>query len=210
VKWKDELMKVIHLISGGDSGGGKTHVFTLLNKLKEQVNIELICLIRGPFYDEACELGIPSTLMEQKTRFDVSVVRSLADKINNEGIDLLHCHGARANFVAALLKRKVSIPLLTTVHSDYTQDFTHNSYKRLIFTTLNRFGLNRMDYYLAVTNVFTDMLVEQGFNKDKIYTIYNGISIGNQTVVDKAYTGSDMVFGCVTTLRPIKGTHILM
>ena len=28
-------MKVLHMISGGDSGGAKTHLFTLLDELKK-------------------------------------------------------------------------------------------------------------------------------------------------------------------------------
>ena len=40
-------MKVIHLISGGDTGGAKTHVLSLLQKLNEQITAQLI-RCRGP------------------------------------------------------------------------------------------------------------------------------------------------------------------
>ncbi len=52
-------MKVIHLISGGDSGGAKTHVMTLLGALQEVVEIQLVCLTEGPLYDEALIRGYP-------------------------------------------------------------------------------------------------------------------------------------------------------
>ena len=42
----------MHLISGGDSGGAKTHLFELLDKLKLSCDICVACLMKGPFYQE--------------------------------------------------------------------------------------------------------------------------------------------------------------
>lgn len=200
-------MKIIHLISGGDSGGAKTHVFTLLKALQQQINVQLVCLIDGPFYREATEIGINVVLLEQKNRLDFSVLKVLTDKIKDEKVDILHCHGARANLIAVVLKKKIKIPIITTVHSDYKLDFVHSFYKKIIFTGVNRFCLKRMDYYFPVTNIFKEMLGQQGFDRKKMFTIYNGIEIIDSIKERKVIIP---VFGCVTTLRPIKGTHVLL
>ena len=42
-------MKVIHLISGGDSGGAKTHVLSLLQNLNKTITAQLVCFRDGPF-----------------------------------------------------------------------------------------------------------------------------------------------------------------
>ena len=43
-------MKVIHLISGGDTGGAKTHVLTLLDNLRKMnIDAELLCIMEGIF-----------------------------------------------------------------------------------------------------------------------------------------------------------------
>lgn len=203
-------MKVMHLISGGDTGGAKTHVITLLKELQKNVSIELVCLAEGIFEKEARDAGIHTIIYKQKSRFDLSVIHRLADKLNNEDFDVLHCHGARANFVAAFLKKKIHIPMVTTVHSDYRLDFAHHFYKKIIFTNLNRFGLNRMDYYLAVTGMFKEMLIHQGFKEEKIHIIYNGINIEATSKVYSFDENSRVTFGCVTRLVPIKGTHVLL
>ena len=52
-------MKVIHLISGGDTGGAKTHVLSLLQKLNEQITAQLICFREGEFAQEARGPGHP-------------------------------------------------------------------------------------------------------------------------------------------------------
>ena len=52
-------MKVIHIISGGDTGGAKTHVHSLLKGLNGHIQADMVCFTDGPFVEEARELGIP-------------------------------------------------------------------------------------------------------------------------------------------------------
>ena len=40
-------------------------------------------------------------LYEQRSRFDLSVLNKLLTLIREEGFDLVHAHGARANLIAA-------------------------------------------------------------------------------------------------------------
>ena len=42
-------MRVIHLISGGDVGGAKTHVLSLLQGLNQAHRVLLVCFMEGPF-----------------------------------------------------------------------------------------------------------------------------------------------------------------
>ena len=42
-------MKIMHLISGGDVGGAKTHVISLLEELSKGNEVELVCFVDGPF-----------------------------------------------------------------------------------------------------------------------------------------------------------------
>ena len=41
-------MKVLHLISGGDTGGAKTHVHTLLAGLTPRIQVKMVCFTEGP------------------------------------------------------------------------------------------------------------------------------------------------------------------
>ena len=54
-------MKVITLISGGDSGGAKTHVHSLLQNLSRTIEVTMVCFLEGPFAQEARELGPDTT-----------------------------------------------------------------------------------------------------------------------------------------------------
>lgn len=170
-------MKVFHLISGGDTGGAKTHIMALLSALKEEIDVTLGVFIDDVFLDEAKALGIPTKLFLQKSRFDLSVIDKLAEFIKEQNIELVHCHGARANFIAFFLRRKVDVPFITTVHSDYRLDFKGVFYKQLIFKNLNYFALKKFKNFIAVSDNFKYMLLERGFTDKNIDVVYNGIDL---------------------------------
>ena len=167
-------MNVMHMISGGDSGGAKTHLFSLLDKLKSQCNIVVVCLMRGVFYNEILEKDIDTVLFEQKTRFDLSVVKGIKELLKERKIDILHVHGARANFIAMFLKKHISIPIVTTMHSDYRLDFD-TFFKKLVYTNLNVLSLNKLDYFIAVSESFREMLIDRNFKPNNIHRVYNGM-----------------------------------
>ncbi|WP_422486175.1 polysaccharide pyruvyl transferase CsaB [Gudongella sp. DL1XJH-153] len=173
-------MKVLHLISGGDTGGAKTHIIALLKGLNKRIDAEIICFIEDTFYDDVVKAGIPIKVFKQKSRSDLTIISRLVEEIEDKGYDIIHCHGARANFIAQFLKGKVDKPFITTIHSDYKLDFKDNFYKRLVYTTLNTIALRRFDYYIGVSDLFRKMLVERGFRRDRIFVTYNGIDCDSQ------------------------------
>jgi len=173
-------MKVLHIISGGDSGGAKTHVFSLLEELKNRIDVKIICLTPGVFYQEILEKDIPVELFLQKHRYDLKVIKGIVELIRKEGYQILHAHGARANFIAAILKMYINIPVVTTVHSDYRLDFTGNIYRRIVYTGLNVLSLRFLDYYIGVSENFRNMLVSRGYPRENVFTVYNGIDFDKE------------------------------
>ncbi|MGN9163735.1 glycosyltransferase [Tissierellaceae bacterium HCP3S3_D8] len=170
-------MKVLHLISGGDTGGAKTHLISLVKGLNKIIDAKVICFIEDTFYEDVKKANIDIEVYKQKSRSDMSVVNRLVREIKENNYDVIHCHGARANFVGMFLKRKIDRPMITTIHSDYRLDFKDNFYKRLVFTTLNTIALKKFNYYIAISDNFKDMLIERGFKPDSIYIAYNGIDL---------------------------------
>ena len=56
-------MKIIHLISGGDVGGAKTHVLSLLQGLGKTEQVRLVCFTEGAFADDARAMGIETLVL---------------------------------------------------------------------------------------------------------------------------------------------------
>lgn len=166
-------MKVIHLISGGDSGGAKTHVHMLLQNLSRTIDVTMVCFMEGPFSQEARELGIPTVVLPGQNIF--RVYTQLKRMIQEGGYDLIHCHGARGNMMGALLRRTTGLPVVSTVHSDYRLDYLGRPLSRITYGTVNTLALRRLDYRIGVSDAMTDLLISRGFDPDKLFTIYNGL-----------------------------------
>ena len=166
-------MKVIHLISGGDSGGAKTHVLSLLQHLNETITAQLVCFRDGPFAEEARSMGIPTKIMGGNNILKIR--RELADYIRREGFQIVHCHGSRANMTGALLRKITGLPVVTTVHSDYRIDYMGRPLARCTFGAINTWALRRLDYHIGVSDAMVDLLISRGFPADRFFAIYNGI-----------------------------------
>ncbi len=214
-------MKVIHLISGGDTGGAKTHVLTLLDNLRKMnIDAELLCIMEGIFTREARELGIPVTVIPQVRRWDIGVIRKILAYINQSGCDLVHCHGARANYIAMFIMGKVKVPMITTLHSDYKLDFKGNVRKQMIYTPINAFALRRFKHILTVTKAFKNMLVSRGFDSSRLHVIYNGIdfnkplkAVSPQEFMSHAgldYDDSKKYVGIAARMYAVKGVDVFL
>lgn len=209
-------MKVLHLISGGDCGGALTHVLTLLKRLiKDGIDAELLCIMDGPFTKEAKKANIPIKIIYQKKRYSLKPMMDIKKYIENGGYDLVHCHGARANYIALFIKNKLDMPFATTLHSDYMLDFKDKLYKQIIFMPINAIALRRFKYILTVTKSFQNMLKKRGFRKNKLFVIYNGISFDREIDIipkDKflekyniKYDKDKIYIGVAARLQLVKG-----
>lgn len=165
-------MKVLHLISGGDSGGAKTHVLSLLSDLNKNIQADLVCYMEAEFSRDARELGIPTTVYDGNFTDALGKTR---ERIEKGGYDLVHCHGSRANLVGALLKKHFSIPFISTVHSDYKLDYLGRPVAKMTYGVLNAASLRKMDYHVCVSDCMRDTLIERGFKPNELFAIYNGV-----------------------------------
>lgn len=161
------------MIGGGDVGGAKTHVLSLVAKLAEENEVLLVSFREGEFADDARKMGINTLVI--KSANPLRDVRTLRQTIKDGNFDIIHCHGAKANVMATLIKRHIRVPVITTVHSDYRLDYMGNIIKLLTNGLLNTVALRALDGYIGVTDAFVDLLIERGFDPHKLYTLNNGI-----------------------------------
>jgi len=211
-------MKVIHLISGGDSGGAKTHVLSLLQHLNESITAQLVCFRDGPFADEARSLHIPTMIIGGNNIFRIR--RQLTEVIRQGGYQVIHCHGARANMIGALLRKATGLPVVTTVHSDYKLDYMGRPFSRLTFGSINAWALRQLDYRIGVSDAMVNLLIDRGFPPDKFYAIYNGIDftpapdqgarLPYLRSLGADVDGDSVVVGIAARLNPVKDMSTLI
>lgn len=211
-------MNIMHMISGGDVGGAKTHVLSLLTGLNKTENIHLVCFTEGEFADEARQLGIPTTVIEDKNLLRAR--KRILAMIRHDGYQVIHCHGARANMMGMLLKRRARLPMVSTIHSDYRLDYLGRPLASLTYGNINKLALPCFDAWIGVSGQMSDMLIERGFDPQRIFTLYNGVDFATERkpLPREEYLKSlglevdenTVVFGIAARISPVKDLPTLI
>lgn len=205
-------MKVLHLIGGKEIAGSKNHLISLLKNFSKG-EVILAVFEKGAIYTEAQKYGIDVRFLDQKTRYDMSVISSLKNLIKKEAISILHTHGPRANLFGYFVRKTENIIWTTTVHSDPRYDFIGRGLKGKLFTIMNVAVLKKANHCFAISNRFAKMLRDIHVTCP-IKTIYNGISFSekqktffNETNLN--LSKKDFVIIMVGRLHPIKGHEVV-
>lgn len=206
-------MKVLHLISGGETGGSKNHLLSLLEKMNKE-DILLGVFQEGTLYNEAKAKGISTVLFGQTSRYDFSIINRIKKVIKEDHIELVHTHGPRANLYTYLVRKLVSFKWITTIHSDPTKDFIKGGIKGKLFTAINMTVIKKIDHFFAVSDRFKKMIIDFGIPAEKITSIYNGISFdipltSHLTREQLKLQEDDFVVTMVARLHPIKGHTVV-
>ncbi len=211
-------MKVLHLIGGGDIGGAKVHVLSLVKELQKNIKVKIVAFRPGVFADEAKQKGIDIEVV--KTGSIISDVIKVTRIIKDGNFQILHSHGSKANMVATIVKIFYKIPVVTTVHSDYRLDYMGSFFRTYTLGLINRVALRFIDYYIAVSSNFKEMLISRNFNPDKIFILYNGTDFSQPLkVYDKteflrkyslSFDDNDIIIGILARLDPVKGLDIFL
>ncbi|UOQ94418.1 glycosyltransferase family 4 protein [Halobacillus shinanisalinarum] len=201
-------MKVLHLNAGNETGGGMKHILSLLNELDHD-QVVLGVFEDGEMVQRAQELGIETVHFKQAFPFDLSVVFQINRYIQQEKIDIVHTHGPRANVLMRLLKPKLQIPWVLTLHSDPDDDFIGHGVKGELFTRLHKRAIRSADHCMAISERFRKRLLQMNVPNHKITTIYNGIDFSktpemNWERKNFGFTEEDFLIAMVARFEPVK------
>lgn len=209
----------LHIISGGDSGGAKMHVLSLLEGLAEKgCRVLLVCFMEGNFAIEANEAGIPVMILPRDRILGNTLW--LKRYIERNGVDIVHCHGSRANMYGALLRSRIDAPVLTTIHSDPDLDYMGRPVADRIFGRINRQSLRKIDWQVCVSDELQRKMEEKGIPADHLFQICNGIDCENFSPAvtrEQWYRerglqipADAVVFGTAARLSPVKDITTLI
>ncbi len=167
-------MRILQMMGGGDVGGAKTHIMTLVQALSKENDVCLVSFRDGDFPREAISRGLNVKVFQYVNPYTCrNKVLKLIEEFKPE---IMHCHGSKANLVGAMVRaKKHSLPLMTTVHSDYRLDYMENALKQYTYGTLNAIALRFMDFYQPVADRMARTLITRGFDPQKMCVIYNGM-----------------------------------
>ncbi|URM33432.1 glycosyltransferase family 4 protein [Cytobacillus firmus] len=192
------------------------HILDLLETLNQD-EFFLGVFEHGQMFDRAFKRGINTKLFKQKSKYDFSIINKVTRFIDEEGIDIIHTHGPRANLFGCLIKRKRPECIwVTTVHSNPFHDFLGKGVAGKVFTRLHLMVLKKPDHYFAISSRFKNLLSSQGIEEKKITTIFNGIDFSPSQATDKVnrknlgLNEDYFVIIMIARLTPVKGHSIAL
>ena len=140
--------------------------------------------------------------------------------IRHDDCQLLHCHGARANMIGALVQRQARIPVISTIHSDYRLDYLGRPLAALTYGNINKVALRRFDAWIGVSDGMRQLLISRGFDPQRIFPLYNGVDFSTplKTVprdewlrgIGLTPTDKTVVFGFAARISPVKDMTTLV
>lgn len=205
-------MKVLHINSGLEKGGGLFRIVNLLTEAKnENEAFELLTLAEGPVTQAAKKAGIKTKVLGTKNRYDLTALNRLVNYINKHNFDIVHTHGARANLYLSLIHKRINAKWVITVYSDPLKDFSGRGVIGNVFTKLNLNALKKADGVFAITQNFSDLLVNKiGVSKTNICVIYNGIFFHKDEKIPSKYAHPYFNIINVARAEKIKGQDLLL
>ncbi|MFL0194614.1 glycosyltransferase family 4 protein [Clostridium sp. WILCCON 0269] len=200
-------IRVLQVISANDTGGGGVHVLNLAFYSQNVFHCTIGTIGEGELYEKSKSLKIDTVKFKKNPTYG----KDIMEYIMQNQIDIVNFHGAKAFFIYYLLRNKITVPAVATVHSNYKKDFLNNKIKYLFYTPLSSISLKKFKYYICVSNYLKNLLEKNNFKGEK-FIVTNGIDFHNINIkcnrenIRKKYgiLKDDFVYVNVARMHPIK------
>jgi glycosyltransferase involved in cell wall biosynthesis len=171
-------VKVLQLISSGGYYGAENMLLNLCASQQKagcENSLMLFYNVHVPnveFYERARRRGLSVRMVHCQGRADWGAVRQIEECIQEDGIDLLHTHGYKADLYGYVAARRSGKPIVATCHN-----WVGGTAALGIYNRLDRMALKRFQRLAAVSDAVAQRLLDSGVAAKKIRTIANGIDV---------------------------------
>jgi len=215
-------IRIAHFLSSRleTLAGGDLVILNLIKYLdREKFESSIVCFHESRYpglpliIKIAQERAINTRMIEVKGRFDLSAVSKMRKFLRSEKIDILHCHGYKADVIASLIPKNIRPKTVTTLHGWWIG----SSLKLKFYDWLDLMAIRDFDGIVTVADHIKEELLRKGFSPGKIECIPNGVDVkkanscNGSKVRDELKIASDStVIGIAGRLNKEKGHEFLL
>lgn len=170
--------RIVHLINSGGFYGAEQVLLTLAKSSSRlgmtstilcfedarQGNLELL--------QRASAAGIEAKQLPCRKRIDRSALRNLLNRLKDLKVDLLHTHGAKADFYGLIAAKKLDLPVVATLHL-----WSQTPFIVRLYDWLDALLLRFFDRVVGVSGAIAEEMVEKGIPRHLIRVIRNGVDL---------------------------------
>lgn len=168
--------KVLCVIDNLEFGGGERGFAQLAAGLKDRHEILFACQPGGPLGERLRELGVAIRPLDFRRQVSPARIFRLLAILREEGIELVHSMGARADFSARIAARLAGTPVVVSTIAMFVAGYDIPRGKRLLYRAAIRWSERLCDGFIAVSEAVKHTLVEDhGIPRGKVVRIYSGV-----------------------------------
>ncbi len=199
------MIKVLHVLTDSNIGGAGTYVATCLEYCDSKQVLQTVVLPKGSsavniMRHTGVEI-IEADITPDKS-LDFGSVGVIKKIIKSGGYDIVHAHGSASARIAA---RGVCKCVFTKHTLSYAGTGVKGCLNKLLYRAMG-------GYAIAVSDAAYQNLIDLGFNKNKIYTVKNGVGdigvpssdLHAKSKISFGIDPSKFVVGCVARFSPEK------
>ncbi|HKD78139.1 MAG TPA: glycosyltransferase family 4 protein [Candidatus Angelobacter sp.] len=209
---RSDKLRVLQLISSGGYYGAENMLLNLcLGQEKSGCRNSLVLFynVHVPsveFYERARRRGISVRMVHCQGRADWRAVRQIREYIHEDGADLIHTHGYKADIYGYFAARSEHKPVVATCHN-----WVGGTKALDIYNRLDRWVLKKFSAIAAVSAGVKERLIGSGIPANRIKLIDNGIDVEGfaRPHVESPNTNSKVI-GVVARLDLQKGFEYLL
>lgn len=196
---------VAHLISSGGFYGAECCLFNLAAEQLESGYRVLVCVFENthnPHTEVATKVqavGIPARMVAYRNRFDLRAAREIRGFLRAEQVQILHCHGYKADCYGYVAAWALPTKLVATCHN-WCRDSATAKYE-----TVDKLILRAFDRVVGVNAQVADTLIRSGVASKKVRVIENGVALKSNFAVGRdANVRGHLTFATIARLAPDK------
>jgi len=167
-------MIVAHLTTSSCVGGPERLILGLTSSLPPSWRCAFVLFPdRGrsrSFGRKLQALGLETITLDGDTPHFWAMVRELAGRVRGLRVDVLCCHGYKADLVGLLAGRRAKIPVIAMSHG-----WTAETWKVRAYERLDRACLRRMDRVVCVSERQAQRAREAGVRPDRVTVMRNSV-----------------------------------
>lgn len=206
------MSKILHVNGGGDLGGGKSHLVSLLPRLRKMgYDVELLVFTHGVLSRECADAGVPVHCLNHSMLISPGLLVALRSFLCATRPAIVHTHGGRASFYGRLAAASARVgTVVTTVHSHARLDH-ESTWKNIVFSLADKLTRPLTRQFISVSQQLTNELVRQGINPDRLKVIPNGIGeCAGQPVERDQLSKAEFIICSIGRFAQIKGFDVLL
>jgi glycosyltransferase involved in cell wall biosynthesis len=167
-------MRIAHLTASPFFGGPERQMLGLALSLPADVQSLFLSFpergLCAPFLNELQRHGLSAEALTNNTPHCFATLRELSEKLSRQRVDLLCCHGYKADLLGRSAGRKIGVPVISV-----SRGWTAATWKVRVYEALDRFSLRWMDRVVCVSEGQAQKIRRAGVAEPLVRVIRNAI-----------------------------------